>query len=274
MPAGSSADITVVITCFNYGRFLREAVESALNQTGAAPHVIVVDDGSTDPQTHEALDALPGAVEVIRQDNAGVGRARNAGLARSTTPYALTLDADDRLAPGALQAMRTALDRDPNLGFAYGWMQFFEDWDWTWETPPYDPYKLLYRHQIGSTALMRRELFEATGGFDPEFGEFEDWELWVHALARGFRGERVPVVTCEYRKHGPSKHRSDRRAYRAMYKQLRAKHADLYARAGQLARETGASVVDRAIYPYFWGLRPLPARIEGALQNLAWRAKK
>src|SRR3954453_1473228 len=93
--SGGMADVTVVIACFNYGRFLPEAVESARSQ-GA--HVIVVDDGSTDPGTHAALDALSDQVEVVRQDNAGVCAARNAGLRRATTKYLLALDADDRLA--------------------------------------------------------------------------------------------------------------------------------------------------------------------------------
>ena len=48
--------------------------------------MIVVDDGSTDPATLAALDALPGDVELIRQANAGLSAARNAGLARARTP--------------------------------------------------------------------------------------------------------------------------------------------------------------------------------------------
>src|SRR3954447_6120103 len=117
--------ITVVIACFNYGRFVAEAVESARVQDA---HVVVVDDGSTDPQTHAALDGLPDDVEVLRQENAGVCAARNAGLTRATTPYVLALDADDRLAPGALRAMRAPLDADPALGFAYGCQRFFGEW--------------------------------------------------------------------------------------------------------------------------------------------------
>ena len=255
-------DVTVVITCFNYGRFVREAVESARTQA----RVIVVDDGSTDRDTHAVLDSLP--VEVLKQENAGVAAARNAGMRAAGTPYLLCLDADDRLAPGAIDALRAAV---PERGFAYGWMQFFGDWSGLWELPPYDPYKLLYRHRIGLSALIPRELFEATGGFDPAFGEFEDWELWVHALERGFRGVLVPRVVLEYRRHGGAKQFSDRRRYRAMYRALRAKHAGLYARAPELARETGASPLTRLAYPAFWGRRPLPARVEKALQRVAFR---
>src|SRR5438477_4256940 len=166
MPAAANGDVTAVVACFNYGRFLHEAVDSLLQQAGGAPRVIVVDDGSNDPATLAVLDEQPPAVEVVRQANQGVCAARNAGLARVQTDYALVLDADDRLAPGALQAMREPLERRPGLGFAYGYMRFFGDWDGLLTFPPYDPYKLLYRHTIGLTCLMRRELVRDTGGFD------------------------------------------------------------------------------------------------------------
>ena len=100
-----NGDITAVIACFNYGQYLVEAVDSALAE-GAK--VIVVDDGSTEP-----LPELPPEVELIRQQNRGVAHARNAGLARVETPYALVLDADDRLAPGALATLRAPLEADP-----------------------------------------------------------------------------------------------------------------------------------------------------------------
>ena len=154
--SGIKPDVTVVVPCFNYGRFLGEAVESALRE-GA--RVIVVDDGSTEP-----LPELPPEVELIRQQNQGVARARNTGLARVETPYALVLDADDRLAPGALAILRAPLEADPKLGFAYGRMRFFGAWEGELTFPPYDPYELLYRHTIGLSALARREVFVETGG--------------------------------------------------------------------------------------------------------------
>lgn len=268
-----SADVTVVISCFNYGAFVGEAVDSALSQDGGAPHVIVVDDGSTDPRTHAALDALPDDVEVLRQANAGVCAARNTGLMRATTPYVVVLDADDRLAPGALGAMREPLEQDPSLGFAYGTMRFFGAWEGLLTMPPYDPFKLLYRHTIGLTALMRKEVVVATGGFDVSFTSYEDWELWVHALAHGWRGRQVDAVTLDYRRHDAgSKHGEDRKAYREAYQRLRTKHARLYARDAELAREAGDGPLVRAAYRRFWGPRPIPAAVEGFLHGRRWKA--
>jgi glycosyltransferase involved in cell wall biosynthesis len=253
-------DVTAVIACFNYGSYLREAVDSAVGQ-GA--RVVVVDDGSDDPGTHAALESLPAEADVVRQENRGVCAARNAGLARVATRYAIVVDADDRLAPGALDALRGPLDADPELGFTYGSMRFFGAWNGVLTFPKYSPYRLLHRHTIGLSALMRREVIADTGGFDPAFEEYEDWELWLNALAHGWRGRRVEAVTLEYRRHaGTSKLAEDRRRYRRHYAALRRKHASLYDRAGELAGESGAGPVERAVYRWFWGLRPVPARVE------------
>ena len=98
-------DVTAVIACFNYGAICARRSTAC---SARAPGSVVVDDGSTDPETHAVLESLPEVVEVVRQENRGVCAARNAGLARVQTPYAIVVDADDRLAPGALDAMRGA----------------------------------------------------------------------------------------------------------------------------------------------------------------------
>lgn len=270
----ANADITVVITCFNYGGYLGESVESALTQEGGPPRVIVVDDGSTEASTGAALERLPAGVELIRQENQGVCIARNSGLRQAATPLVLVLDADDRLAPGALAALRPPLARNPRLGFAYGPSRFFGEWEGVLRFPPYDPYRLLYRHIVGLSALMRREVFEDTGGFDPAFAHYEDWEFWIHALARGWRGMQVDAVALEYRRHLDSKFSGDRDRYRRAFRQLRAKYPALYKPDSPLVRESELRAMDRLAYRLFWGPRPLPALVEQRLYALRWRARQ
>jgi glycosyltransferase involved in cell wall biosynthesis len=269
---GRNDDITAVIANFNYGRYLLEAVTSLREQAGGAPHVVVVDDGSTEPESHAALARLEEeGVEVRRQANRGVCAARNAGLAGLRTPYWLVLDADDRLAAGALAAMRSVLERDERVAYAFGLMRFFGDRSGVVRFPDYDPYRLLHRHTIGLTALARRSVLEATGGYDASFPHYEDWELWINALAHGHEGRRVDVVTLEYRRHGDTKFAGDRGNYRAAWHALHRKHADLYARRGEIAQRSAVGVVGRAVYRWFWGPRPMPAAIETALHRVLWR---
>lgn len=265
--------VAVVITCFNYGRFLEEAVTSVLTQEGP-PHVIVVDDGSTDPTTHAVLDALPAQVEVVRQANAGVSAARNAGIDRAYTPFVIVLDADDRLAAGAVAVLREALERHPEAGFAYGHQRFFGDWHGEMRFPPYDPLRLLDRHLIGPTALVRRELLTDVGGYDESFPLYEDWELWIAALAHGWHGVLADAVTHEYRRHGPSKLADDRRRYRELRRQLHDKHAGLYARRRELAERSSLGPGGRLVYRWFWGPRPMPAAVEQAVYALLWGRRR
>jgi glycosyltransferase involved in cell wall biosynthesis len=271
--SSAPGDVTVVVACFNYGRFLPEAIESVRAQEGVDASVVVVDDGSTDHETLEVLDRLPDEVEVVRQANAGVSAARNAGLRRADTPYVLVLDADDRLAPGALSAMRGALEEDPSLGFAYGHMRFFGAREGVMRMPAFDAYQLLYRHTVGLSALSRSELFEQTGGFDARVQNYEDWELWINAMSHGWRGRQVNAVTLEYRRHPGAKHDADRRQYRQAFRGIRAKHAALYGRAGRakLGAESHLGLASRAVQRWFWGARPVPARIEAALYDRLWR---
>ena len=271
MTAAGNDDVTAVIANFNYASFLPEAVESLRAQPGGAPRIVVVDDGSTEAGTDAVLARLAGdGVEVIRQANRGAQAARNAGLARVETPYWLVLDADDRLAPRALPALKSALERDGEAAFAFGFMRFFGDMSGIVRFPDYDPYRLLYRHTIGLTALARREVLRDTGGYDLAFPHYEDWELWVHALAHGHQGCRIDAVTLEYRRHGGTKFSADRRQYRRAWTELRRKHASLYARRDELARRSSLGPAGRAAYRWFWGPRPVPAALEAALHRALW----
>lgn len=264
------SDVSVVVTNHNLGAYLPEAVESAWRER---TRVIVVDDGSTEPGTDAVLDALPADVTVIRQENEGVAAARNRGIAAVDTDFVLVLDGDDRLAPGAVADLRAALEAETHLGYAYGSMAFFGAWSGVLRMPPFDPYRLLYRHTIGLSALARRAVFDDTGGFDPAFAGYEDWELWVNALAHGWTGRQVERVALEYRRHpGGSKLGRDRRRYRRTWRQLRRKHAALYARRRELARESSLGRADRMVHRAVWGPRPIPARLEAAVQRRLFAA--
>jgi hypothetical protein len=77
-------------------------------------------------------------------------------------------------------------------------------------------------------------------------------------------------VTFEYRRHGATMLSGARREYRHWYRRLRAKHAGLYARSRELARESDLGPAGRAVYRWYWGPRPVPARLEHALYAGIW----
>jgi len=99
--------ISVVITCFNYGRYVAQAIDSALEQAYQNKEIIVVNDGSTDDSS-QVLRRYAGRVRIIEQENRGSIGAYNRGFAASRGALIILLDADDLLAPEALAAIAAA----------------------------------------------------------------------------------------------------------------------------------------------------------------------
>jgi len=266
-------DITVVIPCFNHGRFLLDSVEHALGQQGGPPQVVVVDDGSTDDETRRILDELRKEVRLIRQQNAGPAAARNAGFEKSDSELLLMVDADDRLTVDALDVLRPPLESRPDVGYCYGLMKLIGAWSGVLRFPDWDPYILLHRSIAGAQlGLVRRRCWEDAGGFDPEIAGYEDWDFCLSALEKGWRGLQINRVTHEYRKHERSGEEEHRRRYRRVYRQIRAKHPDLFARRREFAAETDLGPLHRLVYRTFWAWRPVPARLEKAIyRNVLFR---
>jgi len=101
----SQPTVSVVINNYNYGRYLREAVDSVLAQSYPWTETIVVDDGSTD-DSREIIGTYGERIRAVLKDNGGQGSALNAGFRAATGSYVMFLDADDTLLP---QAVETAV---------------------------------------------------------------------------------------------------------------------------------------------------------------------
>jgi glycosyltransferase involved in cell wall biosynthesis len=120
--------VSVVIPCYNYGRFLPDAVESALVQPGIDVEVIIVDDCSTDDSREVAerlVAAHPEVRLVVNPQNSGHVRSFNAGCAASSGEFVVKLDADDLLAPGALSRATALFEEHPSVGLVYGHPRHF-----------------------------------------------------------------------------------------------------------------------------------------------------
>jgi glycosyltransferase involved in cell wall biosynthesis len=112
----SSVDLAVdiVINNYNYGRFLGQAIDSALAQTHTQVKVIVVDDGSTD-DSREILHAYEDRIELVLKENGGQASALNAGFARSEGDIVIFLDSDDELRPAAASLSAAAFAADSEV---------------------------------------------------------------------------------------------------------------------------------------------------------------
>lgn len=90
--------VTILINNYNYGRFLRDAIESALKQSHRNIEVVVVDDGSTD-ESREIIDSYGSRIISVLKENGGQGSAFNAGVAASRGEILCLLDSDDTFDP-------------------------------------------------------------------------------------------------------------------------------------------------------------------------------
>lgn len=207
-------DVTVVISLYNYGRFVREAIESALASEGVSVEVVVIDDHSSDdgPAVVRQLMAErpDAAIRLLEQRvNTGAQRARNLAFTHARSPLAFVLDADNAVYPNGIAKLREGLQRDEGAAFAYGIIERFgaeggidlmglEGWD---------ERRLAQSHYIDAMALIRVDAWNEVGGYvtDPalELG-WEDYDLWLSFASHGYRGLHVREIVGRYRVHGIS----------------------------------------------------------------------
>lgn len=205
----SLPSVSVVIPCYNYGHFIDDAVDSVLAQTLPDFDIIVVNDGSTDPDTVSKLSNYSKPkCRVLHSENKGPAAARNLGISASQAQYILPLDADDRIAPRYLELARAALEADADLGIVYCQAEYFGRASGKVDLPPYSFPEILITPQVFCSALFRRRDWEQVGGYCSDFLHgWEDYDFWLSLIGLGRKVHQIPEVLFYYRKH--EKSRSD-----------------------------------------------------------------
>lgn len=182
--------VSVIVTCYNYGRFLGRCIESVLRQTFRDLELIIVNDGSTDNTEDIALLYIKDPrVRYIKQDNAGQTRAKNNGIKASCGKFVAFLDADDFWDPTKLEK-QLPMFKDPDVGVVYSRVMFIDE-----EGNPLHAHiasrylqprhgcvthYLLFDNFIPfSSAVVRREVFDKVGMFDETLTMGIDWDLWL-----------------------------------------------------------------------------------------------
>lgn len=125
IPAAQVPLASVIVTNHNYGRYVAEAIRSALAQTWPRVEVIVVDDGSTD-NSRAVIESFGERVVAIFKTQGGQGSATNAGFAHSRGEIVVFLDADDVLLPGAV-ALHAERLQAPGVVKSCGFMTVVDD---------------------------------------------------------------------------------------------------------------------------------------------------
>jgi hypothetical protein len=233
--------VTIVIPCFNHGRWLSETIDSIEAQDYSAIETIVVDDASTDEHTVTWLDELErsGRATVVRMPvNGGPSRARNAGIELARGKYLLPVDADNLLLPTAVSQMVAQLAvAGETVGFIYPNQQFFGNRDDYAIAPSWNPYRLLFGNYCDTCSLFDRAVFDAGLRYaeDIVLGH-EDWDLALRLASSGIRGEPAAGPTVLVRKHGFTRSDLVQHVVSRFGERMRRRHPALYGDEGQWGR--------------------------------------
>ncbi len=224
--------VSVVIPCFNYGHFLIDAINSALNSTFEDIEIIVVDDGSTDPLTVQILDNLnTPRTRAIRQPNKKLPGARNTGFREARGKYILPLDADDLIHPTLIEKAVWVLENRHDVGFVSFWLELFGNENLTWAPIPFNFHTLLHANHVTVTSLVRKSAWEQVGGYNEHMTlGYEDWDFWIKLGGAGWLGHQIAEPLFFYRKHGASMITAAQKRHDQIVAQIRRNHRQLFSR--------------------------------------------
>jgi glycosyltransferase involved in cell wall biosynthesis len=226
--------VSVGVPCFQHGQYLDECIRSIKQQFLKPARIVVVDDGSQDPETLAALERLDAdpAVTVLRQGaNLGPSAARNRALELFETSYGLWIDADDQLLPGALDSMVATLETAPeNVGFVYPHAKHTGNRRDCVEMPAYNLWLLLLNNICPSASLFDLRVFAEAGVRYPEdmVVGHEDWDLILQLAERGIHGVHADGPTFLYRKQGFSRVHAVDYGPHDFHREIEGRHPALY----------------------------------------------
>ena len=197
---GNNPLISIIIPCFNDGKYLPDALSGIDEIENVNYEVIIINDGSTDALTLDYLAKLDNKKYIIlHQKNKGVSSARNAGISIARGTYILPLDADNKLKPEFVYTGTEFLDSNPEFDIFYTDQQRFGETDRVIEVPDFDLVSLITNNCVDTCAIFRKEVWETCGGYDEKMVGFEDWEFWMRAYTDGFKFYHHPEPLFFYR---------------------------------------------------------------------------
>ena len=221
--------VTVVILCFNYGRYLEDAIDSVLNQTLQNLEIIVVDDASTDLQSLGVLNNLNQfRTQVICQQNQKPSIARNNGIKNAKGKYICCLYADDKLKPTYLEKCVARMEAE-NLDICYSWLQEFGESHEICPSLDFSLETLIQYNGVIVSAVFKRDIWEKTGGYNPQMTHgYENWDFWIAIAKLGGIGATVNEPLFLSRKHSHSMLDEALDRHNMLYTSIQANHRDLY----------------------------------------------
>jgi len=223
--------VSIIIPCYNYGKYLEECVKSVINNiTDIAYEIIIVDDASTDNSLviAKGLEQTIKNCKVIHNEtNKKAAYSRNLGIKNSIGDYIICLDADDKLPSNYIQEnLKNIIDN--NVDISYNNINCFELSNKIWNWNEFNKEELRRFNYIHVTSMFKRKIWETLNGYDESFVYgLSDYDFWLRAFKSEFKFKKCNETFLWYRIHGKSNTDLVTNKYRELIREkLREKHGN------------------------------------------------
>lgn len=198
--------VTVLMSVYNGEKYLREAIDSILNQTFKYFEFLIIDDGSMD-NSREIIHSYkdPRIRLIFNEKNIGLTKSLNIGLGLAKGEYIARMDADDISLKERLKMQIQTMDADSKIGICGTWAKIFGNEESIIKypiTPQEIRVALFYYNPIIHSSVMIRKSYLIMNNlkYDESFKQSQDYELWVRC-AKKFQIMNIPRVLLCHRKH-------------------------------------------------------------------------
>lgn len=221
--------ISVVMPAYNAEKYITEAIESILNQSFRDFEFIILNDCSTDATESIILSYGDARIVYVKnEENLGVARTLNKGLAIAKGEYIARMDADDVSLPQRLERQAAFLEENPAVAVLGCNVETFDETGslytgWSATDPKQMHIDLLFSCGLAHpSVMMRREVIDALGGYDPAFEGLEDYELWCR-VTQSHQVTTLPEVLFCYRVHSGQVTKNPSEKYLSRLRSLKEK---------------------------------------------------
>jgi glycosyltransferase involved in cell wall biosynthesis len=178
--------VSIVLPTYNGAKYLRQSIDSCLNQTYKNIELIIVDDGSMDETPQIIRSYQDERIKYIRHDkNKRLPHALNAGFAMATGEYLTWTSDDNYYAEDAVESMVALLQINKMIDFVYANYYAINDNGTVLQSISVGPSESLKEYNcIGPCFLYRRKVYEVLGGYNPDAFLAEDYEYWIRIFKK------------------------------------------------------------------------------------------
>ena len=193
--------VSVIMPCYNDGKYIMEAIDSIVKQTYQNWELIIVDDGSDDEETKRIINEIQNPkIKVFHTEHLRPAGARNYGIQKAEGTYILPVDSDDSIHEEYMEKAVKMIESNPRIGVVYCKAELFGEKSGSWNLPDYSFKHMLLDNIVFVTALFYKSDWEKVGGFNTSMAQgMEDYDFWLSILGLEREICQIPEALFYYR---------------------------------------------------------------------------